>query len=495
MSEIREINDITLIDFEGIENITKFKYRTTIPKYPKPGTFYWIEQSIKGQPKLGIYYVANDCELMRLDSRIYDLVIRDKDGYIRITDKDEFDVQEIYLIIGNFEKEDEIIDDGTPNGARVFRITKEENKGLATVEATVEYVSDSNNMLYMSNAEDYWWVGVRLGDIRKGKTKEDLKNNTISEILDTIIYPTLQPEVEEEPYVKLDEGILNGFVDEDDIEDGHVLIRIDKLLSDKKSDDEEVEEEDEENETEQNITVEDVLNRFLTNDILREYVTYSRGRLTYPTDEIDDEGNQYTLDWYAGKPKMDKDGNVEINLIDETPRSVEELSRNVDSRYVFGVYLNFTNGPMPRDNKRGLARYDDMIDTCDCEDGCEKCYIPNFISKKIESNKIIVDVVYPIYINYINDKNKSIRYVVEYPLVNYHLDEGGVAFFEVASEIDGFNKTNPCKLCIDIPNQFDFEIYQYNELCHDYDIKVDMTWLYTESKWNTMYARYIRTKN
>lgn len=763
MSEVRTINEITLVDFEGIENITKFKYRTTLPKYPKPGTFYWIEQNIDGEPKLGIYFVTNDCELVRLDSKIYDLVINDSDGYLRITDKDEFDTQTIYLIIGNFEKEDEIIDDGTENGTRVFKITKEENKGLATVEATVEYVSDSNNMLYMSNAEDYWWVGIRLGDIREGKTKEDLKNNTISEILDTIIYPTLQP-THDEPTVTLSSDILDGLADEDEvIKDGHLLISIEKLLkpvddeseldedltggtviyntsstytqtidgvsveypydliqtvtynpdktlsvevifdwkdgepsgmvegsllingihtqfevndgvrtcttteifeygdelnidiyvacmfgivenifnyvvgSDNKrityvksyvythtgsnysdnitiddveydisghpevsvtynedktltisnkfvwdsgyevpngfnehsceividdedfyittsndgvytctttntfeSEDkveiltvttykttiqhsyedlfeyvvgsgeltafevvEDIESEsdfesDSESESEQSeeiITVEDILDRLNDYDELVKYVTPYRGKWTYPTAEYDEDGNQYTLYNYTGKVMGKDDDTPFIYIDDNTPTSVTTLNKNLDSRYTFGVSLFFKDGPNPRDNKRNLARYDNLIDTCTCKDGCEKCYIPPFYAQYIHSNILTVDVVYPVYMNYISDTNKSIKDVIRHPLIDYHDDGGGVAYVEIPAEVDGYNSDMPCKLCIDAPQHLDVEVYQYNELCHTYDVSVDIDWIYSEVKFNTMYNRYIRTKN
>lgn len=509
MSEVSAINEISLVNFEGIENITKFKYRTTLPKYPKPGTFYWIEQNIEGQPKLGIYFTTNDCELKRLDSKIYDLVVKDPDGYLVITEKDAFDVQEIYLVMGNFEKEDILIEDGSKNGTRVFKITKEENKGLATVEGVVEYISDSNNMLYMSNAEDYWWTGVRLGDIRKGRTKEDLKNQTISEVLDTIIYPTLQPEIEEQPQVFLDKHILDGIIDVESVEDGHFLVRIDKLLknsinvyedSDSSDDDSEteskVDEESDLSEIENVIstTVEDIVERFHDYDVLKNYVTYTRGRWTYPTDEEDDNGEKYTLCNYAGKPESDDEGNLKINLLDTVPQS-SELDYKLDMSYKLGVYLNFANGPIPRDNKRNIARYEDMIETCDCENGCLKCYKPNFISQNITSNILSVDVVYPIYINCINAQNKSIRNVTEYPLINYHLEGGGVAYVEIPKEMDGYNEVMPLKLCIDAPQQLNVDVYQYNELCHTYDVKVDMKWIYTEVRFNTVYNRLMRTKD
>lgn len=623
MSEIRTIDDITLVDFEGIENITKFKYRTTLPKYPKPGTFYWIEQNIEGEPKLGIYFVTNDCELVRLDSKIYDLVVRDKDGYLQITDKDEFDVQHIYLIIGNFEKEDEIIDDGSKNGTRIFKITKEENKGLATVEAVVEYVSDSNNMLYMSNAEDYWWVGVRLGDIRKGKTKEDLKNNTISEILDTIIYPTLQP-THTEPTVTLNPDILDGLGEGDEIlKEDHLLISIEKLLNVVEEDESESEEnltgrtqtydlssshtqildgehvylfdlhqtitynfdktltvtvtldwkdgepvgmvdgsllindvftpfiindgvrtcttvetfeyndeivvktyipiavgvvelssdytvgsgelivdeseesESEDGESESITTLEDIVGRFNNYDELLNNVSYDRGSWTYPTNEIDEEHPEpFELYHYAGvaRKKLDTD-TLRIWIDDVTPVDVETLQRNLDSRYQFGVSLFFGDGMRPRDNKRNLARYDELIDTCDCKNGCEKCYIPPFFAQYIHSNVLTVDVVYPIFMNYFSDDNKTIKGVIRHPLINYHVDGGGVAYVEIPPEVDGFNSDMPCKLCIDVPQHLDVEVYQYNELCHTYDVLVDMDWIYSEVKFNTMYNRLIRTKD
>ena len=58
----------SVVDFEGIENITKFKFRNTKPKYPKPGTFYWIEEDVPMEDngeiniehKYGIYFVIRE---------------------------------------------------------------------------------------------------------------------------------------------------------------------------------------------------------------------------------------------------------------------------------------------------------------------------------------------------------------------------------------------------------------------------------------------------
>lgn len=499
MSEVRTIDEITLVDFEGIENITKFKYRTTLPKYPKPGTFYWIEQDVNGQPKLGLYFVTNKCELVRLDSKLYDLVVEvSDDSYLQITDKDEFDTQYIYLIIGNFEKEDEIEDDGTEKGKRVFKITKKENKGLATVEAVVEYVSDSNNVLYQSNVEDFWWVGKRLGDIREGQTKEDLKNNTISEILDTIIYPTLQP-THTEPSVTLSSGLLGGLATNKSevIEDGHLLISIEKLMNTTIEDGDESESEsEEESETiEEPTTLETILERINDEEELLKYISYYRGELTYPTEEPDEDGNIYVLNNYTGRVSRRFDtGNIGVSFGD-TPKNITDLENNLDSRYNFSVSLYFEDGPTPLDNKRQPARYDNLIDTCTCENGCEKCYIPPFVGQWVKSNTLTVDVVYPFYVNYVSDTNNSIKNIMQHPLVNYHEDGGGVAYVEIPREVDGFNAEQPCKFCIDVPQHLDVKVYQYNELCHTYDVLVDMDWIYTEVRFNTLYNRLIRTKD
>ena len=202
----------SVVDFEGIENITKFKFRNTKPKYPKPGTFYWIEEDVPMEDngeiniehKYGIYFVNNDKELLRLDSNMFQIITSNEpDSYIQISGKNDLDQQTIYLIIGKYVKEESVDE----NGLRIFKVTDIENKGLSTVEATVEYVSDSNNMIYMSNVEDFWEVGKRLGDIRVGYTKDDIKDKTISEILDTIIFPTLQPEITQ-PSVTISDNIL-----------------------------------------------------------------------------------------------------------------------------------------------------------------------------------------------------------------------------------------------------------------------------------------------
>lgn len=458
------INNMTLIDFEGIENITKFKYRKTPPKYPKPGTFYWVEEMVydskdgETKPKWGLWYTTNDCELRRLDSKVYEIVIRDKDGYIRITDKDAFDKQEIYLIIGNFEKEVHVNEDGY----KVFKVTSPGNIGLATVEATVEYVSDSNNMFYMSNAKDYWWVGKRLGDIREGDTKETLKDNTVSDILDTIIYPTLQPEVIQ-PSVKLS-------ISEDDY--NVIAITEDGKLGVIKVDDKEV----------------DYIRYII--DTLKDaqkvtdigWITCNRGHLTYPTAEVDQDGNQYTLYNYAGK----HESIIRSANIMDVPYS------NLDKVYEYNVSVWFEKGPEPLDNKRNRAKYnyDNILDKCDCgkEEGCEKCLIPQFMGGDVVSNTQSFSLVYPIYTN-----RKEIQFLTP-ETIDYNKEGGAEVIYEFPVERDGHSMDIPTKLCIDVPTHIKLMVYQFNELSGDYDVEVDLYSAKTIYKHGTQYIRYMRSR-
>ena len=487
MSDISTIKDVTLIDFEGIENITKFKYRTTIPKYPKPGTFYWIEQHIKGEPKFGIYFTTNDGELRRLDSKIYELVVRDEDGYIQITESDDFDKQEIYLIIGTYKKEDDIID-----GQRVFRITAPENKGLATVEETVDYVSDSNNMLYMSNVPDWYRTGKRLGDIRFNKGKEDLKNHNISEILDTIIYPTLQPIITN-PNVTISDKVMEGMVN------NHILIKNTGSNEDFIN------------------QMSDIFNKFSSFDNLKEYVTCSRGDLSrdgipYVTAEPNENGEEWTLNYYAGKPVFDS-----VHIFKDVPYGTDSENNNYfDGTYNFSIEVLFEDGYEPRDNKRRRARYEDKIDSCTCQDvhkddpeyyiknryeydienGCELCYVPAFEQQYVKSNIISVDVVYPIYANCLGENVKYIKDgVVEYKdLINYNVEGGGVVYMEFPNEIDGYDTTQkaPCKMSLYVPEHLQLKVYQYNEFTKEYDVEVSIVGDGTMTLNNAQYIRYIR---
>lgn len=425
----------SVVDFEGIENITKFKFRKTKPLYPKPGTFYWVEEDViindEINHKYCIYFVNNDKKLLRLDSNMFELIVKNKDNnYIQISDKNELDQQEIYLIIGKYIKEDTIND----KGIRVFKITNSNNKGLSTVESTVEYVSDSNNMIYMSNVKDTLTVGKQIGDIRIGYTKNDIKNNTISDILDTIIFPTIQPEIKE-PSVKLSNKILTDFFEDVKINNGHIVIK----------------------KNQENI---DKLNELLNK--ITDYLIIDRGELSYPTEN----GEKY----YAGEIIEEKKYVPDIiSLID-----------NNNDHYEFSVGVVFDDGLTPLNNKGVRARYEDKIDSCTCVNGCEKCEIPAFKKKEIISNKIIIDVVYPIYTNSINKNDK----IIECPtLLNYVQDNGDEICLEFPKEYDSFynyienNGTtliNPLKMCICIPEGTNIDVYQYNEFTKDYDISVKM---------------------
>lgn len=450
-NDLLEQNGITSVSYVSVgdvETITKFKYRKTKPKYPKPGAFYWIEETIDGKPKYGLYFVSNEKDekgnyfLIRLDSKVYEMVVQDEDGYIRITDKDVFDKQEIYLIIGKYEKEDDTFDDGTPNGKRVFRITKKENKGLATVEATVEYVSDSNNMLYMSNVKDEYWTGVRLGDIREGNNKETLKNKTISDILDLIIYPSLQPIVTE-PSVEFD---FKTFVENECgdkirwISDNHVLVEYSS----------------------------EIINNFDKTTIM-EYASYDRGSLVFPT--VIKE-HQYQGE-YAGEFKG--------YIIDD---DIVKIDSPIGCRYVIIVSAEFEDGEQPLDSKGNPARYDDKIDNCvkdgePCE-GCDDCLIPQFKSKIVNSEKYIVDFVRPICTNAYELDNSEMGDIRNndmstHLLLDYLGDEPGEIFVECPREYDGYDPYKPYNFAVDYPNGMRLEVYQYNEFTKDYDIKLSDT--------------------
>ena len=437
----------SVVDFEGIENITKFKFRNTKPKYPKPGTFYWIEEDVPMEDngeiniehKYGIYFVNNDKELLRLDSNMFQIITSNEpDSYIQISGKNDLDQQTIYLIIGKYVKEESVDE----NGLRIFKVTDIENKGLSTVEATVEYVSDSNNMIYMSNVEDFWEVGKRLGDIRVGYTKDDIKDKTISEILDTIIFPTLQPEITQ-PSVTISDNILKSVFGDIDIKDGHVVI--------KKNQD--------------NINkLNELLNKFRSEEI-GNYLTIDPGHLTYPTENGYNNyaGNVIKFDYYVP------------NVID--------MVTNSHDRYEFSIGVTFDDGQTPLDNKRNPARYEDKIDTCDCENGCDKCYIPPFKSQEILSNKFVIDVVYPIYTNSINNQNNDINNITECPVLLDYVNENGDSIcLEFPREWYGFrNNTDdgngilkPLKMCVCIPDGTHIDVYQYNEFTKEYDIPVDM---------------------
>ena len=156
---------------------------------------------------------------------------------------------------------------------------------------------------------------------------------------------------------------------------------------------------------------------------------------------------------------------------------------NSHDRYEFSIGVTFDDGQTPLDNKRNPARYEDKIDTCDCENGCDKCYIPPFKSQEILSNKFVIDVVYPIYTNSINNQNNDINNITECPVLLDYVNENGDSIcLEFPREWDGFrNNTDdgngilkPLKMCVCIPDGTHIDVYQYNEFTKEYDIPVDM---------------------
>ena len=488
--DYNEMEPTTWFDIAGIENITKFKYRKNLPKYPKPGTFYWVEEIVNGKPKFGIWFTTNDDVLRRLDSKMYELVVRDKDGYIQITDPDELDRQEIYLIIGKFIKEDYTIKiNENDKGTRIFRVTSPDNRGLATVEAVVEYVSDSNNMLYQSTVEDFYKVGIRLGDIRINDNKYTLKNNTISEILDTIIYPTLEPEVTQ-PSVN-----INIQEDGKDFNDDYNVVNAFDLIDGG----------DELN------FIKNAINK-IQNDptsAYNDWVTCERGHLTYPTDESVeiDESDKYTHYNYAGDYE---------NTISSVIKLPEYDDVNIDKVYEFQVGVKFSDGPTPLDNKRrrAIKPYDDIKDMCTCaqEDGCEECQIPQFKEGIAESNIQKFSVVYPIFANgdvrVVTGEDTDlvgIKHFIQWPeLIDYNKKEGDEIIIHCPGEQDGesvipdsSNTLNyqPVKFCIGIPNFIRFTIYQYNELTEKFDVDITDNFhqVFNMFNHNTIYNVYLRT--
>lgn len=476
LSTFKEIDSVNLI---GIERITKFKYRHSKPANPKPGTFYWIEETIDNKSQQGLYFTTNNEDLKRLDSEIYNLGIRDSDGYIRITDKNDFDKQELYLIIGKYYTEDEngristisdeTIPDNSPNGElRIFKITNNEYMGLATVESTVEYVSDSNNMLYRSKVPDYYKVGKRLGDILINQTNEDLKNHTISEILDTIIYPTLQP-THTDPTVILSNKLISQnnknvfFYNDADIPNLDD-INISNLLSEK-------------------------------------LLTFDRGHLTYVTEELNKDGEPYTLNYYAGEPILvdSSEDNNGIKLEIKKPK-------NDEGTYSIKASIYFNKGTRPLDNKRNPA-------VCDCDDEICKCTTQPFNDNETEkegriySNELIYNVVYPIFSNCYTEKNNKITNLEKYPTpLNYFIEDGCIEYLEFPPETDTVKNANgefseqllcQSKMCICIPDDItSFNVYQYNELTQSYDIKIDMKSInFAKNEGSKIYNTYIRTLN
>ena len=451
MSDNKVISNIpNTLEFEGIENITKFKYRKTLPLYPKPGTFYWVEDEVDGEPKWGLWYATNlhtdgGNNLVRLDSNVYEFVVRDDDdNYIRINDKDVLDRQEIYLIIGKYDGITTIELDGH----KVFHISSEsENRGLATVEATVEYVSDSNNMFYVSQAKDFWTVGKSLGDIKEGTKSSELKNLTITDILDKIIYPTIQPEVIE-PSVKLQLK---------DYKDYQVLSILDGEGSDFIDD----------------------WNKELFKSEIEKYVECDRGKLTYPTKS----GNNF----YAGEPTEP------YELKSDTKNDGSSIS--LDKLYYYWVGVKFETGEEPLDNIGNRAKIKDSCD-CESESGCENCLFPQFQEQTVYSNVQTFSLVYPIYVNY-----KQLNVLSEL-VVDYNDPENNTVYVEIPAEMDGHSgytqsENTPLKACIEIPNHLDFEMYQFNELTGEYDIDVKGNMHNPGDNWRITpgveYHRFIRS--
>ena len=441
---------------KGIENIVKYKYRATIPKYPKPGTFYWVEQDIEVginddgekqyKKKLSIYFTTNDCELRRLDSKIYSLTpsLDDNGKYIVITEPNEFDEQEIYLVMGHFNK----VDGMTEDGVRTFTVLPED-MGVASVEDVVDYVTDSHNMIYLSDEKDYNQVDVRLGDIRIGDNKESLKNNTISEILDKIIYPTLQPEITEPKVVLSDDIIDNKIITIGD--SGISSYSIPELNIHKE--------------------VNDVLKKLNTSSEIIKYIECSRGKLTYVTEEPDPV--PYSVKYYAGEPDLN---NIVINI--ENPSN--ENDGRYDGRYTCSVSVPFGDGYQPLDNKRNPAKNEELDEV-----------IPSFVGQLVKSNEIYFDVVYPIFANI-----KSIKTLDEVDEQINYVDKNGEIELEFPSEIDTEkNSSGLSKMTIEIPSHLDFEVYQYNELCCSYDVKKKLEKLEEVSHLGIKYTRYTRTIN
>jgi hypothetical protein len=427
---------------DSILSVTRFKYRTTIPTSPKVGTFYWVEPENEEDIAL---YLSTSGGLKRLDSKIQQLVLNGSYDVISLSEPDENGEQELTVKIGSFDK-----DDKTSGGVRSFNVSSD-NDGLSTVGETIKYVSDSNNMIYMSNAEDYWET-ENVGGIKKGYKKKNLKNKTISEILDDILYPTLQPTYTN-PSVSLNLSYTSPI----------------KVGTD----------------------ITSILNAWTKKNIVN-YISTNRGSLTYVTDEPP----KYTLKNYAGSPILTTSGSSnEVTVTTTTPSSKTSA---VEGKYSVTVSVYFNDGPTPLDNKRNRARDASKIDTCDCDDGCEKCYLPNFKGQYIKSsNTPTFNVVYPIYTNSTNGGNTSIQTIQEYnTLFDYTSGSASKQDIEFPAELEGFSESELYKMTIDIPSHLSVEVYQYNETNKSYDVKIS---LYKSSAVlrynNTQYTRYIRTNN
>ena len=140
-----KIIDSTLIGSQGLKNIVNYIYRYKKPLYPKPGTFYWVEEPIADDKTVmkGIYYTDSDGKLYRLD---YEEELNERVGGVQSEISDKIEDAILY------KPEDE----------------------------------------YLSNA---------IGDIPSNLKKSDplFSNQSFSKIFDKIIFPTVQPSVLEEP--------------------------------------------------------------------------------------------------------------------------------------------------------------------------------------------------------------------------------------------------------------------------------------------------------
>ena len=140
-----KVIDSTLIGSQGLKNIVSYIYRYKKPLYPKPGTFYWVEEPIADDKTVmrGIYYTDSDGKLYRLD---YEEELNEKISGVQSEVSDK--IEDVIL----YKPEDE----------------------------------------YLSNA---------IGDIPSNLKKSDLlfSNQSFSKIFDKIIFPTVQPTILEEP--------------------------------------------------------------------------------------------------------------------------------------------------------------------------------------------------------------------------------------------------------------------------------------------------------
>lgn len=150
MLEHLNVVDSTLIKERGVQSITNYIYRPlgTIPRYPRPGTFYWMDSDVDRHPdEAGLYFADSKGNIYRLNY--------EKDLHNHIA--------------GMQGEVSSKIDDAT-------------------------FYNPQDN--YLTNA---------IGDIPSNLKKNDpfFGHQQVGNILDRIIFPTVQPIVTEGPQTSI----------------------------------------------------------------------------------------------------------------------------------------------------------------------------------------------------------------------------------------------------------------------------------------------------